>query len=100
MGGALRVVAEFMKKHGSEAAHTLYLSDPTWGNHKSIFEAAGFSVKTYPYWDEGPKALDFTGMKQALLSMPTGSSVLLHACAHNPTGIDPTEEQWQEIVRT
>lgn len=95
--GSLRVAGEFIKKHLPEAAHTLYVSAPTWGNHKAIFLACGMKVEEYPYWKADTKSLDFDGLVQKFESIPEGSSVLLHACAHNPTGVDPTNEQWDKI---
>lgn len=96
--GSLRVCAEFVKQHLPQSAHTVYVSDPTWGNHNAIFQAAGLQVKSFPYWNEETKALNFDGMMTALKAMPEGSMVLLHACAHNPTGIDPSEAQWEQIL--
>lgn len=96
--GSLRVIADFVKKHLPASAHTVYQSSPTWGNHKQIFENAGMKVETYPYWDAEKRNLDFAGMIGAIKAMPEGACVLIHACAHNPTGVDPTEAQWFEIV--
>lgn len=96
--GGLRIVAEFVKTYMATPLHTVYISDPTWGNHPTIFEKAGMSVKKYPYWDGGKKALNIDGMLATLKGAPRGSLVLLHACAHNPTGVDPTPEQWNAIM--
>jgi len=97
--GSLRVTAEFLKKYLPAAAHTVWISDPTWGNHPTIFESAGMKVQKYPYYHKLTKSLDFDGMMQALTRQAApGSVVLLHACAHNPTGVDPTEEQWRMIA--
>jgi len=96
--GALRVVAEFIKRQLHKACHTIYVSDPTWGNHTAIFKRAGMEVKTYPYWKEDSRSLDFDGMLGTLKEAPMGSVILLHACAHNPTGVDPTEEQWGKVA--
>jgi len=96
--GALRVVGEFIKKHLPEPSHTVYVSDPTWGNHIAIFECSGMKVQKYPYWDPEAKTLNFAGMMEFLGGVPDGSSVLLHAVAHNPTGIDPTQAQWDQIL--
>jgi len=97
--GALRVIAEFVKTHMPEEMHQVYVSDPTWGNHNAIFAKAGLTVKTYPYYKaDAPRSLDFQGMIDSLKAAPDGALVLLHACAHNPTGVDPTEEQWKEIA--
>jgi len=97
--GALRVAAEFVKTHLPAEAAEVWVSDPTWGNHNTIFAMAGLTVKTYPYWDASTKSLNLEGMLGALKNdAKTGSMILLHACAHNPTGVDPTEEQWKKIV--
>jgi len=96
--GALRVVSEFVTKHMPASMREIWVSNPTWGNHNTIFEMAGLTVKTYPYYKAATKSLDFEGMTAALRTASVGSMVLLHACAHNPTGVDPTEEQWREIV--
>lgn len=95
--GALRVAAEFIKLAQPNA--TVWCSKPTWANHPSVFEAAGLRVNSYPYIDAEGKGLDFDAMIAALRQVPAGDVVLLHACCHNPTGIDPTPEQWEEIGR-
>jgi aspartate aminotransferase, cytoplasmic len=77
---------------------TLYLSTPTWANHGQIFSNVSLPTKSYPYWSAKTKGLDFDGMLSTLKSAPTNSIILLHACAHNPTGVDPTESQWKEIA--
>jgi len=96
--GALRVVAEFIKRKLPAASHTVWISDPTWGNHLTIFKEAGFTVKTYQYWDEATKGLSFDKMMSALEKAEPGQILLLHPCAHNPTGVDPTPDQWQQIL--
>jgi len=96
--GALRVAGEFIKTHMNEACHTIYVSDPTWGNHNAIFKKAGMTVKTYPYYNPAQNNLNIDGMLKALSEAPAGSTILLHACAHNPTGVDPTTEQWKQIA--
>ncbi|CAL1414393.1 unnamed protein product [Linum trigynum] len=93
--GSLRVGAEFLARHYHE--HTIYIPNPTWGNHPKIFNLAGLSVKTYRYYDPATKGLDFQGLLEDLGAAPSGAIVLLHACAHNPTGVDPTLEQWEQI---
>ncbi|KMZ73817.1 Aspartate transaminase [Zostera marina] len=93
--GSLRVGAEFLKKHYNQ--HTIYIPSPTWGNHPKIFMMAGLSVKTYRYYDPATRGLDFEGLQQDLSAATSGSIVLLHACAHNPTGVDPTLDQWEHI---
>jgi len=96
--GSLRVISEFVTTHLSKDKHEIWVSDPTWGNHTAIFQKAGLTVKMYPYWHAATKSIDIKGMLSALRGATMGSVVLLHACAHNPTGVDPTEEQWHEIA--
>ncbi|KAL2152930.1 hypothetical protein VTH82DRAFT_4085 [Thermothelomyces myriococcoides] len=93
--GAL-FLAKFYKAQG--ANRTVYLSNPTWANHHQIFTNVGLPIATYPYFDKNTKGLDIDGLKAALEQAPDGSIILLHACAHNPTGVDPTPEQWREIA--
>ena len=76
----------------------VYFSNPTWANHNQIFGNVGLPTKTYPYFSTKTKGLDFEGMKSTIQSATEGSIILLHACAHNPTGVDPTREQWKEIA--
>ena len=95
--GALRIGADFLKRYFSDA--TLWISNPSWENHKALFEAAGFHVASYPYYDAETHGLYFEGMLTTLKSLPAGSIVLLHACCHNPSGVDPSPEQWREIVQ-
>ncbi|CAN1215113.1 Aspartate aminotransferase, cytoplasmic, partial [Linum perenne] len=94
--GSLRVGGEFLARHYHEQ-HTIYIPTPTWGNHPKIFTLAGLSVKTYRYYDPTTKGLDFQGLLEDLGAASSGAVVLLHACAHNPTGVDPTLEQWEQI---
>jgi aspartate aminotransferase len=96
--GALRILAEFIKTHLPKESHTVLCSDPTWGNHLTIFKNAGLTVQEFPYWDGATKSINFSGMMNALKAATPGACVLLHACAHNPTGVDPTEAQWHEIA--
>ena len=93
--GALRVGFEFISKH---LPGEVYVSNPTWGNHITIIEESKLKVKEYPYFDPKTRGLDFQGMMGSLSKAAPGSVVLLHACAHNPTGVDPTEEQWKAIL--
>jgi aromatic-amino-acid transaminase len=94
--GALKVGADYLKRLLPDA--TVYISDPSWENHRALFEAAGFPVKEYAYYDPATRGVNFAGMKAALLDMPARSIVVLHACCHNPTGADLTLEQWKEVV--
>lgn len=80
------------------SSQTVYVSNPTWPNHFNIFTNAGLEVMTYPYWHEASRGLDFDGMKETLQRAAPHSVVVLHACAHNPTGVDMSEEQWRAIV--
>ena len=97
--GACRVIGEFYAKFlGTGAA--MYLPSPSWGNHANIFKSAGLEVKAYKYLDAAGVGFDLDGMLQDLQAAPDGSAVLLHACAHNPTGVDPTPDQWRQICAT
>ncbi|XP_004291203.1 PREDICTED: aspartate aminotransferase, cytoplasmic [Fragaria vesca subsp. vesca] len=93
--GSLRVGGEFLARHYHE--RTIYIPTPTWGNHIKVFTLAGLSVKTYRYYDPATRGLNFQGLLEDLGAAPAGAVVLLHACAHNPTGVDPTLEQWEQI---
>ena len=94
--GGLKLGADFLSRFAPDA--TVYISDPSWENHRALFEGAGFTVHTYAYYDAATHGLDFRGMLASLDRMPAGSIVLLHACCHNPTGVDPTPAQWEEIL--
>ncbi|WP_046006648.1 amino acid aminotransferase [Pseudoalteromonas rubra] len=94
--GALRVAAEFIKRCNTDA--TVWVTTPTWANHISLFEAAGLTVKEYPYYDYENKGLLFDEMIEALKQVPKGDIVLLHACCHNPSGMDLNAEQWQIVA--
>uniref|UniRef100_A0A1D1ZYE6 Aminotransferase class I/classII large domain-containing protein n=1 Tax=Auxenochlorella protothecoides TaxID=3075 RepID=A0A1D1ZYE6_AUXPR len=94
--GSLRVAAAFLAKFLPGV--TVYLSRPTWGNHKNIFGDAGVEWREYAYFNPATVSLDFDGMLHDIAAAPAGSVILLHGCAHNPTGIDPTREQWSKIA--
>ncbi|NLA50656.1 MAG: aspartate/tyrosine/aromatic aminotransferase [Alcaligenaceae bacterium] len=94
--GALKIGADFLKKLTPNSK--VYVSNPTWQNHESIFEDAGFTVETYPYYSAESHGLDFAAMTAHLKTLDPKSIIILHACCHNPTGIDPTLEQWQEVL--
>ncbi|MCB1958328.1 MAG: aspartate/tyrosine/aromatic aminotransferase [Rhodocyclaceae bacterium] len=94
--GALKIGADYLKLLLPSAK--VYISDPSWENHKALFEAAGFQVEAYPYYDAATRGVNFAAMKDKLQSLPAGSIVLLHACCHNPTGADLSDAQWQEVV--
>ena len=76
----------------------IWLSDPTWANHGNIFKHAGMEVETYPYFDAESNGLAFDAMIEVLSEIPSGDVVLLHGCCHNPTGIDPSPDQWERIA--
>jgi len=94
--GALRVAADFIK--GNLDTGTVWLSNPTWANHKGIFNAAGLETSSYAYFDSSTLSLDYPSFIESLKSIPSGDVVILHACCHNPTGADPSPEQWDEII--
>jgi aromatic-amino-acid transaminase len=96
--GGLRVGADFLRRTAPKAE--LWISDPSWENHRAVFENAGFKVNAYPYYDAKARGIDFDAMLGALKSMPGGDIVLLHACCHNPTGVDLSEAQWAAVADT
>lgn len=94
--GALRVAGDFIKRCNPNAV--LWVSDPTWANHIGLFEAAGITVKTYPYYDYDSKSLKFDEMLASLSQVSPDDVVLFHACCHNPSGMDLTTAQWDKVV--
>jgi len=94
--GGLRVGADFISRWLPGSA--LWLSDPSWDNHRAMFEAAGITVHTYPYFDDHTGGLKFSDMLATLQTLPARSVVLLHACCHNPTGVDLTHDQWAQLI--
>ncbi|WP_439687815.1 Aspartate/aromatic aminotransferase [Cupriavidus oxalaticus] len=94
--GALRVGADFLKRYYPQAQ--VWISDPSWENHRVVFERAGFTVNTYPYYDDATGGLKFDAMMDALRAIPAQSIVLLHACCHNPTGVDLNQDQWRQLI--
>jgi len=94
--GGLKIGGDFIKRYFP--ASTMLVSDPTWDNHRAVFEGCGITVKTYPYYDAATGGLRFDAMLDALKAAEKHSIVLLHACCHNPTGVDLTKEQWQALV--
>ena len=94
--GGLKVGADFIKRWLPDSA--VWVSDPTWDNHRAMFEGAGIAVNTYPYYDAATGGLKFEAMRQALAALPARSIVLLHACCHNPTGVDLSREQWAALI--
>ena len=94
--GGLKVGADFLKRWFPESA--VWVSDPTWDNHRAMFEGAGVAVHTYPYYDPATGGLRFEAMLETLRGLPARSVVLLHACCHNPTGVDLTPAQWDTLI--
>ena len=94
--GALKLGADFLKRFSPQSQ--VFISDPSWENHRALFDAAGFTVNNYRYYDAETRGVDFVGMLQALRAMEAGSIVVLHACCHNPTGADLTEDQWTQVI--
>ena len=94
--GALKIGADFLRQLLPQAKAAI--SNPSWENHRALFERAGFEVVEYAYYDPATHGLDYEGMLASLRALPEQSVVVLHACCHNPTGVDPTLEQWAGIV--
>ncbi len=95
--GGLRVVADFLSR--CELVESVWFTSPTWVNHQAIFAAAGLKCQSFPYLDAAGKGLDFAALLQGISQIPVGQAILLHGCCHNPTGVDPSPEQWREIVK-
>ena len=94
--GALKVGADFLKRLYPQSR--VVISDPSWENHRALFENTGFAVDNYTYYDPATRGVDFAGMKASLTALPANTIVVLHACCHNPTGADITAAQWREVV--
>ncbi|SFV07124.1 amino acid aminotransferase [Pseudoduganella namucuonensis] len=94
--GALKIGADFLQRFAPGAQ--VYISDPSWENHRALFESAGFKVNNYTYYDPSTHGVNFAGMLADLKAMPAGSIVLLHACCHNPTGADLTQAEWDQVI--
>jgi aromatic-amino-acid transaminase len=95
--GALRVAGEFIKRQLGDV--TIWISNPTWANHKGVFSAAGLKLADYSYYDAEAKDKNFAAMVADLNNAAAGDVVLLHGCCHNPTGIDPTAEEWETLAK-
>ncbi|WP_063673194.1 aromatic amino acid transaminase [Dyella thiooxydans] len=95
--GALRVAADLLKQVAGDRAR-IAISNPSWGNHHVVFRTAGFQLQDYRYYDEATRGLDFAGMLEDLGKLEPGTVVLLHACCHNPTGVDLEPVQWAQVV--
>jgi aromatic-amino-acid transaminase len=96
--GGLKVGADFLRRLLPQSQ--VWISDPSWENHRALFENAGFTVNNYPYYDAPSHGIDFDGMLRSLKTLPSGSIVVLHACCHNPTGVDLSAVQWTEVIDT
>jgi len=94
--GSLKIAADFLRRISPAAQ--VWISDPSWENHRALFEGAGFTVNVYPYYDATTHWLNFAGMVDALAKLPAGAIVVLHACCHNPTGVDLAPEQWTRVI--
>ena len=94
--GSLKIGADFLRRFLPDAQ--LWISSPSWENHQMLFEAAGFKVNGYPYYDPETHGLAFNGMLETLKTLPAHSVVVLHACCHNPTGVDLSNEQWALVI--
>jgi len=94
--GGLKLGADFLKR--LLPSSEVWISDPSWENHQAIFEGAGFNVRAYPYYDAKTHGLNFNGMLSALQAMAPGSIVVLHACCHNPTGVDLEQDHWKSVL--
>ncbi len=94
--GALKIGADFLKR--VQGSTTVLISDPSWENHRALFEAAGFRVETYPYYDAAARGVALQSMLDALRKAPAGTVVVLHACCHNPTGYDLDRAQWAQVI--
>jgi len=94
--GALKIGADFLKRFSPDSQ--VYISDPSWENHRALFESAGFTVNNYAYYDAATHGVNFDAMLAALKAMPEGAVVVLHACCHNPTGAELTADQWTQVI--
>jgi len=95
--GALKLGADFLKRFAADNTQ-VWISDPSWENHRALFESAGFTVNNYTYYDAATRGVNFSGMLNVLKTMVSGSVVVLHACCHNPTGADLSSDQWTQVI--
>ena len=96
--GGLKIGADFLRRIAPDSQ--VWISEPSWENHRALFESAGFTVNTYPYYNPSSHGVDFAGMMSTLRALPPASVVVLHACCHNPTGVDLAAEQWASVIET
>ena len=95
--GGLRIGADFLARFSADSE--IWISDPSWENHRALFEAAGFTVRNYPYYDPATHGVNFQALLDAFRGAPAGTVVVLHACCHNPSGVDLSSAQWDEIIK-
>jgi aromatic-amino-acid transaminase len=96
--GGLKIGADFLRRIAPDSQ--VWISEPSWENHRALFESAGFTVNTYPYYDPSSRGVDFADMIGTLRALPPAAIVVLHACCHNPTGVDLTADQWTAVIET
>ena len=94
--GGLKIGADFLRHLNPQSQ--IWISDPSWENHRALFEYAGFTVNSYPYYDAPSHGINFDGMMDTLNKLPAGAICILHACCHNPTGVDLSAEQWKQVI--
>jgi aromatic-amino-acid transaminase len=94
--GGLKIGGDLLRRFNPRAG--VWISDPSWENHQALFEYAGYKVGAYPYYDAATHGVDFHGMIGALQKLPAGEIIVLHACCHNPTGVDLSPEQWERVI--
>ena len=94
--GGLKIGADFLRQLSPAAQ--VWISDPSWENHRALFEGAGFKVQAYPYYDAATRGIRFDAMLSTLQGLPAGAIVVLHSCCHNPTGADLSQEQWRKVL--
>jgi aromatic-amino-acid transaminase len=95
--GGLKIGADFLRQIAPQSE--VWISDPSWENHRALFENAGFKVNSYPYYDAASHGLNFKAMLEAFQGMPAGAIVVLHVCCHNPTGADISSSQWNDVIK-
>jgi len=95
--GGLKVGADLLRR--IDAGAEIWISDPSWENHRALFEYAGLRVNTYPYYEASTHGVNFDGMTDTLQKLPAGAIVVLHACCHNPTGVDLSPAQWERVIK-
>ena len=94
--GGLKIGADFLRRTAPDAE--VWISDPSWENHRALFEGAGFKVNTYPYYNSTTHGIDAARMIECLAKLPAGAIVVLHGCCHNPTGVDLSTDQWRAVL--